>query len=295
MILYDSNFKLLGASKATLELLGYPSFGTFTSKHSDISELFVQKDGFLKLTENHFITDILKEKYKFKDALIKTSYGTLVEVIVSVSEFYLGESGYEVDIVKKTMIQGDKKTHFEFKIQNLMEEENKKSNLPNVFVSEYKREIRNNNLKMSKVIADLDRLREEELQREIAKRDAEIQKLNAEIKETEEKIDEKWLESVARRLEIEVEELKGFLRNLVQGAKNEEENLHEAILLDDKERVREIASFLLDPIDTLGVKPLKNALESLENSTSETASENFRKYKSVLEDIDKIAVKRNEL
>lgn len=45
MLLYSSNFELLGMSKGALNLVGYPSFGSFCSSYSGISDLFVNKKG----------------------------------------------------------------------------------------------------------------------------------------------------------------------------------------------------------------------------------------------------------
>ena len=47
MVLYDTNFELLGISQATLELFGYSSFGAFCAVCSDISQIIIEKDGFL--------------------------------------------------------------------------------------------------------------------------------------------------------------------------------------------------------------------------------------------------------
>lgn len=58
MLLYSSNFELLGMSKSVLDLVGYPSFGSFCSSYSDISDLFINKKG----DETFYIESMLNSK-----------------------------------------------------------------------------------------------------------------------------------------------------------------------------------------------------------------------------------------
>lgn len=276
MILYDSDFKLLGISKVTLELIGCPSLGVFFAKHNDIDEFFIQRDKYLKLSENHFIADFIRYKMNYKDALILSEDGKEQEVIVCLDTFYMKDviaPYYVVKLIKKDSIHtaNSRFAYYLNELNTLAEENSKKSKLPNAFLTEYKRES-------DKYITKTDR---EKLE-------------NAKLVVNFD-INEKWLDGVSKRLDIDTDELKEMLVNFINEAKDKEEELYEAVLLRDKVRSQEIIAFLLDPVNTLGIRPLKEALEKLENSSSDEVSENFRTYQNILENISKIVMKGNKL
>ena len=192
MILYDSDFKLLGISKVTLELIGCPSLGAFFAKHNDINEFFIQKDKYLKLSENHFIADFIRYKMNFKDVLIRSEDGKEHEVVVCLDTLYMGDiiaPHYVVQLIKKDSVRGiDNRFAFHINELNAFSEENvRKSRLPNAFLTEYKRESDRYNMT----------------------------KANKEKQISDNKIDEKWLEGVSSKLDIDVDELKGMLKNFI--------------------------------------------------------------------------------
>ena len=107
MVLYDTNFELLGISQATLELFGYSSFGAFCAVCSDISQIIIEKDGFFR-SETNFIKDLISTKNKFVSALIRTANGVIIDVKITLSPVFTNDgnmSFYEVDFIATSSLK----------------------------------------------------------------------------------------------------------------------------------------------------------------------------------------------
>lgn len=265
MVLYDTNFELLGISQATLELFGYSSFGAFCAIYSDISQIIIEKDGFFR-SESNFIKDLISTKNKFVNALIRTSNGDIIDVKVTLSPVFTNNgnvSFYEVDFVSTSSL---KYNLFEI---NLSPNEDKKSSLPNLFLSEYKR--------LLKARGTLENLPFEN------KQSKSVANLGF--------IDEKLLYEISERLDINVNELNGMVLNLILESKRVNHEFREVLLTNNKARINEITNLLLDPVNVLGIKPLKKILEELVDSDSDEISSKFEIYENMLENLNKIVAK----
>ena len=80
MLIYDANFKLLGMSEHALNLLGYPSFNAFYSNHSDISELFVDKEDFYIYGKRVSFQEYMLKSKKPLLVLLKNSKNLEIEI-----------------------------------------------------------------------------------------------------------------------------------------------------------------------------------------------------------------------
>ena len=62
-------------------------------------------------------------------------------------------------------------------------------------------------------------------------------------------------------------------------------------MTNNKARINEITNLLLDPVNVLGIKPLKKILEELVDSDSDEISSKFEIYENMLENLNKIVAK----
>lgn len=104
-------------------------------------------------------------------------------------------------------------------------------------------------------------------------------------------IDEKLLHEISERLDINVDELNGMVSNLILEAKKVDDEFHKALLAHDRARINEIVNFLLDPINVLGIRPLKDILEELVSASDDEISSKFEIYRNILENLNKIVAK----
>lgn len=265
MVLYDTNFELLGISQATLELFGYSSFGAFCAVCSDISQIIIEKDGFFR-SETNFIKDLISTKNKFVSALIRTANGDIIDVKITLSPVFTNDgnmSFYEVDFIATSSLK------YNLIETNLSVNEEKKSSLPNLFLSEYKR--------LLKARGTLENLPFEN------KQSKSVANLGF--------IDEKLLYEISERLDINVNELNGMVLNLILEARKVDDEFHKALLTHDRVRINKIVNFLLDPINVLGIGPLKDILEELVGASDNEISSKFEIYRNILENLNKIVAK----
>ncbi|CZE47951.1 hypothetical protein [Campylobacter geochelonis] len=264
MILYDSNFKLLGISQSTLLLLGYSGFGSFLSRHSDISELFLSENGFFVQTDEHFIETIIKNQ-KAITTLIKTADNKAVEAIIHVDIFFqadIYENQYLVTLEVKNH-QNLTKNKSVNSVAPYQKRESKLSTLPNIFEKEYKNSL-------------------EDIKNQKMKNMASGSQLNKE-----------WLAYSAKKLDLDVELFNDLLVNLLVQANEQEEMLYESLLVGDKTQSSLILTTLRDSASTLNIRPLTRAIYNLENSDNNDISDKFREYKDIIMQINKITTKRD--
>ena len=95
-------------------------------------------------------------------------------------------------------------------------------------------------------------------------------------------IDEKLLYEISERLDINVNELNGMVLNLILESKRVNHEFREVLLTNNKARINEITNLLLDPVNVLGIKPLKKILEELVDSDSDEISSKFEIYENML-------------
>lgn len=267
MVLYDTNFELLGISQATLELFGYSSFGAFCAVCSDISQIIIEKDGFFR-SESNFIKDLISVKNKFVSALIRTANGGVIDVKITLSPVFANDgnmSFYEVDFIATSSLK------YNLIETNLSANEEKKSSLPNLFLSEYKRLLKARGVSEN---PSFDK-----------------QNKQSKTKSNLDFIDEKLLHEISERLDINVDELNGMVSNLILEAKKVDDEFHKALLAHDRARINEIVNFLLDPINVLGIRPLKDILEELVSASDDEISSKFEIYRNILENLNKIVAK----
>ena len=96
MILYDQDFRFLGMSAETLTFLGYEDIDEFTSMHSDFSDLFVKKEGFIHKFENFsWIHYALYSGTANKKAYVIRKNGEEVCVDLTIKEICLNQNIYD--------------------------------------------------------------------------------------------------------------------------------------------------------------------------------------------------------
>ena len=106
MILYSKNGDFLGMGKDELSFLGYEDLDEFTSIHSDVADLFINKPGYIfKFKNFSWIDYALHSGAPKKSAIIKLKTGNEVEIAIKIKELFLynpkenGELYYTVEFV----------------------------------------------------------------------------------------------------------------------------------------------------------------------------------------------------
>ncbi len=93
MILYDQDFRFIGMSAETLTFLGYEDIDEFTSMHSDFSDLFVKKEGYVHKFENFsWIHYVLYSGAANKKAYVSRKNGEEVCVDITIKEVFLNHT-----------------------------------------------------------------------------------------------------------------------------------------------------------------------------------------------------------
>ena len=89
MILYDEFGQLLGADKESLELFGCGNITEFKEKVSDISDFFINKEGYIHKFDHYNWIDFLNySEEKIDKVLIRQEDNSVVEAKVTVREIY---------------------------------------------------------------------------------------------------------------------------------------------------------------------------------------------------------------
>lgn len=93
MILYDQDFRFIGMSAETLTFLGYEDIDEFTSMHSDFSDLFIKKEGFIHKFENFsWIHYVLYSGAANKKAYVIRKNGEEICVDITIKEVFLNHT-----------------------------------------------------------------------------------------------------------------------------------------------------------------------------------------------------------
>ena len=93
MILYDQDFRFIGMSAETLNFLGYENIDEFTSMHSDFSDLFIKKEGFIHKFDNFsWIHYVLYSGAANKKAYIARKDGQELCVNITIKEVFLNHT-----------------------------------------------------------------------------------------------------------------------------------------------------------------------------------------------------------
>lgn len=264
MLIYDANFKLLGMSERALNLLGYPSFNAFYSNHSDISELFVDKDDFYIYGKRVSFQEYMLKSKKPLLALLKNSKNLEIEIKFEINNLFFSDenNGYVIFLnspsVKSQNVQDDFIPKSSVKRSNLL-------SVDNIFKKTYDLELQNiKNIKLN---------------------DLEENTL----------INDEWLKNTSDNLSLNLGKFINNLKNLINKAYEKEEILYEAIVLGDLNESVKNLSEIKKLAYSYNIKPLTKAIYRLENSQIDEISKNFRQYKDVIEKIDKTITKRNEI
>ena len=122
MILYDEFGELLGADTESLELFGCSNITEFKEKVNDISDFFVNKEGYIHKFDHYNWIDFLNySEEKIDKVLIRQKEDKVVEAKVSVREIY--------NLIE---INGSKITYMiDFSKQNILSLESKPQNITN--------------------------------------------------------------------------------------------------------------------------------------------------------------------
>lgn len=264
MLIYDANFKLLGMSEHALKLLGYPSFNAFYSNHSDISELFVDKEGFYIYGQNVSFQEYMFKSQKPLLILLKNSKNLEIEIKFEINNLFFSDenNGYVIFLnspsIKSQAEQDDFLPKNSVKRSNLL-------SVDNIFKKTYDLELKN------------------------------IKKTKLNDLEESSSINDEWLKKASDNLSLNLEKFTNNLKNLVNEAYKKEEILYEAIVLGDLNESVKNLSEIKKLAYSYNIKPLTKAIYRLENSQIDEISKNFRQYKDVIEKIDKTITKRNDI
>ncbi|PSM51967.1 hypothetical protein CBLAS_0498 [Campylobacter blaseri] len=221
MILYDSNYKLVGISKKLLNSFGFFDFGSFQAQHDDITSFFIEADFDLG-SYNHFIDYMLKNKKKYIYVVFKTDKQKKLNLKFSMDYFYNINKTicYAIDVIEVD------------KIESLLD-------------YNY--------------------------------------------------INEEWLSKKAKNIDLDYINYKIILSEFLEEAKSKEKILYESLTLGDKKQSSYILLSLKEPAESLGLKPLVEAIINLENANINEISVTFTKYNDIITKINKIITKRDEL
>ncbi len=119
MILYDEFGQLLGADKESIELFGCDNITEFKEKVSDISDFFINKEGYIYKFDHYNWIDFLNySEEKIDKVLIRQEENKAVEARVTIREIY--------NLIE---INGSKTTYMiDFAKQNILTLENEPQN-----------------------------------------------------------------------------------------------------------------------------------------------------------------------
>jgi len=111
LIFYDEFGQLLGADTESIKLFGCNNISEFKEKVSDISDFFVNKDGYIHKFDHYSWIDFLNYSEENIDkVLIKQKENNIIEAKVTVKEIYNlikindSETTYMIDFIKKKIL-----------------------------------------------------------------------------------------------------------------------------------------------------------------------------------------------
>lgn len=255
MLLYDENFKLIGITEDSLNLLGFSNFKAFTSDFSDINELFMNKSGFISPNKDDFKNFLKDSDINRKNAILEDKNSHFIEICLKKNNFFSTENlKYIVLDLQNVKSDIDSKKNVSLN----------KNNTPNVFDLEYKKTIEMLNSCNSQNNAT-----------------------KSEICDNKNfDIDDNWFYDTLKKLEIGSDDFRFFLKEFLKGQVDLEEKLQEALLLNDKNAIKSIISTLRDPATNLNLKPVLFYLDKFEKSKANEISGLFRDYKNMLKKIE---------
>lgn len=268
MLLYDKNLQLIGITEDSLKFLGFSSFEIFISNFNDISELFVDKKGFLNSNKENFDKFLQNSSVNSKNAILRVGNSNFIEISLNKIRFFSKNSlGYiflDLNYIKEINKDIYSANFIPTIRKNLAF--NEKYKMPNVFDMEYKKTIEN--------------LNTQNIEREIFKKEKISDSKNGNF-------DNAWFDKTLKKLEVNSDDLKFFLKEFLKGQVELEEKLQEALLLNDKSAIKSVISTLRDPASNLNLDPVLFYLDKFEKAKTSEISELFRNYKNVLREIEK--------
>lgn len=268
MLLYDKNLQLIGITEDSLKFLGFSSFEIFISNFNDISELFVDKKGFLNSNKENFDKFLQNSSVNSKNAILRVGNSNFIEISLNKIRFFSKNSlGYiflDLNYIKEINKDIYSANFIPTIRKNLAF--NEKYKMPNVFEIEYKKTIEN--------------LNAQNIEKEIFKKE----KINDSKNRN---FDNAWFDKTLKKLEVNSDDLKFFLKEFLKGQVELEEKLQEALLLNDKGAIKSVISTLRDPASNLNLDPVLFYLDKFEKAKTSEISELFRNYKNVLSEIEK--------
>lgn len=244
-------------SRGALELFGFNDINSFVQADGQISSFLLDENFQPFASDLHLLQQITTSKMHPKLAFVKAQNKELRKICIFVDDFFsgkVGELAYEVNVIEisaNASIDDEKCNRF---MQNGLENKN---------------ETLKNEVIFSNLLEVCDK-RNDDL-------------LNV-------KIDNNWFLSNIRSLDISFDEFKEFLKAFLQIAREKEEILQEALLLGDDDTLKSVISILKDPAHSLNLEPVLASLNKLENSNRNSASDNFREFQNVLDEISKFIV-----
>ncbi|MCI6988556.1 MAG: hypothetical protein MR902_03175 [Campylobacter sp.] len=268
MVLYNSNYKLVGMSKDILLMFGFISFGGFYANHDDISEFFIKEDGYFYPKGESFLPELLKQKSVRDTKVLLNTPNSQSEAYIFASEIFginQNEKMYEVDIIKISNVNVAIKS----KVTNRLNDTNEYKNefdmeIPSIFKQEYKKEL-------------------EYMQKQNSNNEQNIK---------DGKMSVEWFENTAKNLELSKNSFSKFLTVFVSGAKEKEEALYESLLSGNKEISSSILDYIKDPASVLDLRQVIGILYELENSPVSEIASKFREYQNIINQLEKIATQR---
>lgn len=268
MLLYDKNLQLIGITEDSLKFLGFSSFEIFISNFSNISELFVDKKGFLNSNKENFDKFLQNSSVNSKNAILRVGNSNFIEISLNKIRFFsknsLGYTFLDLNYIKEINKDIYSANFIPTIRKNLSF--NEKYKMPNVFEIEYKKTIEN--------------LNAQNIEKEIFKKEKISDSKNGNF-------DNAWFDKTLKKLEVNSDDLKFFLKEFLKGQVELEEKLQEALLLNDKSAIKSVISTLRDPASNLNLDPVLFYLDKFEKAKTSEISELFRNYKNVLREIEK--------
>lgn len=253
MLLYNSDFKLLGMSWSALNLVGYHSFGSFCASNSDISDLFLTQNE----QDSHYIESLLKSD-KPLNVDIKDKDGKAIKTDIYLEK--INDSEYYLVFLSAS---GEKESINKWKT--------------NIFDKKYSSSFLVSNIFRQSFNAETERLEKEKFHNNINK----------------DSVDMEWFLFTLKELGIDESGFLNMLDELVKYSDENSEILHESLIFGDKKTYSPIFAKIKDTSSTLDIKPLLKCIYKLENSQISEISVNFREYQGIITEIKKIINKRN--
>lgn len=261
MVLYDSNYKIIGVSKSVLDILDFDSPKDFYLNFVDVDDLFLDKK------DKYFVDVILNDPTNTPNGItIKLINGSLANIHINTVPFCLRNSEeniYQISITPAVVRDGidDYSLMNSFQTQHSINSKKPELRVPNLSVGYTKNIVK--------------------LEQEPS--------IEEKIPETSIVLgpNKQWFDEISSHLDMSEDDLKIILSELVIDLRQSGELFYESILLGNIANSTEILERLRDSAMTLNLSSLTEILDKFSNPKYET-SQTYKEYNDFIGQIERL-------